>query len=92
MYYDEKEKTREIEELKKQLEIEQEKQQEKEPGSEKEKKTLRAVVDMKPEIKELVEHMEAVPLLYHEILAYFQRFKVDNKALVESGMHEAAEK
>jgi len=92
MYYDEKEKTREIEELKKQLELEKEKQLEKEPGNEKEKKTPRAAVDMKPEIKELVEHMEAVPLLYHEILAYFQRFKIDNKAVVESGMHDAAEK
>ena len=89
MYYDEKEKTGEIEELKKQLEIEQTKQLEKEAGNE--KKTLRAAVDMKPEMKELVEHMEAVPLLYHEILAFFQRFKIDNKAVVESGMHEAAE-
>ncbi|MCX6583921.1 MAG: helix-turn-helix domain-containing protein [Candidatus Aminicenantes bacterium] len=90
MYYDEKEKTGEIEELKKQLEMEKKKQLEKEAGSE--KKSLRAAVDMKPEMKELVEHMEAVPLLYHEVLAHFQRFKVDNKALVESGMHEAAEK
>jgi hypothetical protein len=36
--------------------------------------------------------MEAVPLLYYEILAYFQRFKVENKALVESSLHAVVEK
>lgn len=92
MYYNEKEKTREIEELKKQLELEKEKQLEKEPGKEKEKAAVRAVGDMKPEIKELLEHMEAVPLLYYEILAYFQRFRVENKALVESSLHAVVEK
>jgi len=34
----------------------------------------------------LVEHMEAIPLLYYEILGQFQRFKIDNKALVDSSM------
>lgn len=92
MYYDEKEKTREIEELKKQLELERNKQVEQEAGDEKEKKAPLAAGDMKLEIKELFEHMEAVPLLYYEILAYFQRFKVENKALVENSLSAAAEK
>ena len=41
-------------------------------------------VETKPEVKELLDIMERVPLLYHEILAHFQRFKVDNGDLLEA--------
>ena len=93
MSYNEKERTAEIEELKKQLggEIEELKKQlaiktesEKaiQPDSKKGKNADGP--DLKPEIKELVEHMESIPLLYHEILSHFQRFKIDNRSLVES--------
>lgn len=33
------------------------------------------VVDDKPGLKELFEYMDRVPLLYHEIMVYFQKFK-----------------
>lgn len=39
--------------------------------------------EVKAEIQELAAHMEAIPLLYHEILTHFQRFKIDNRVLVE---------
>jgi transcriptional regulator with XRE-family HTH domain len=92
MKYNEKERTAEIEELKKQLggEIEELKKQlalktESEKallaGSKKADRT-----DLKLEIKELLGHMEAIPLLHYEILSYFQRFKVENKALVENSL------
>jgi len=72
MYFNEKERAAEIEVLKKQLALKTESEKAVPPDSEKEKK--------------LVEHMEAIPLLYYEILGQFQRFKIDNKALVDSSM------
>jgi len=41
-------------------------------------------IESKPEVRELLDCMERVPLLYHEILVHFQRFKVDNRDLLES--------
>jgi len=35
------------------------------------------------EINELLDHMEKIPLLHHEILAYFLKFKDKNKEMVE---------
>ena len=84
MYFNEKERAAEIEVLKKQLSLKTESEKAVPPDSEKEKKV--AWPDLKPGIKELVEHMEAIPLLYYEILGQFQRFKIDNKALVDSSM------
>lgn len=89
MYYDEKEKDKEIVELKTQLEqmqkkileLEQENKLACEGEDQKEKKAVQ--VEIKPEIKELIENMEEVPLLYYEILTHYQRFKLENKALIE---------
>ena len=80
MEYSEKEKAEEIEALKKQLA----QKTESAPVREKVRKATGA--EVKAEIQELAEHMEAIPLLYHEILTHFQRFKIDNRALVESSM------
>lgn len=78
--YDEKEKAEEIEALKKELA----QKTESAPVREKIRKANGA--EVKAEIQELVEHMEAIPLLYHEILTHFQRFKIDNRSLIESSM------
>ncbi|HLP60092.1 MAG TPA: helix-turn-helix domain-containing protein [Candidatus Deferrimicrobium sp.] len=92
MYYNDKERSAEIEELKKQLggEIEELKKQlalktESEKAIQADSKKADGP-DIKPEIKELIEHMESIPLLYHEILSHYQRFKIDNRALVESSL------
>ena len=42
------------------------------------------LTELKPDVKELVTHMAGIPLLYYEIMAHYQRFKVDNKELMES--------
>jgi len=84
MYFNDKERIAEIDELKKQLALKTEKEKTVLADNEKVKKV--AWPDLKPGIKELVEHMEAIPLLYYEILGQFQRFKIDNKALVDSSM------
>ena len=39
--------------------------------------------DMASELKELIGHMEQIPLLYHEIMVHYHRFKLDNRRLVE---------
>jgi len=38
------------------------------------------------EIKYLLEHMNRIPLLRHEVLACFYKFKADHKELVTEGM------
>ena len=38
---------------------------------------------VKPEVGALLEHMERSPVLYHEILLYFQKFKGEDKELPE---------
>ena len=45
-------------------------------------------IKSKPEVRELVEHMERIPWLYHEVLAFFQEFKVEHKELVAAEMGE----
>lgn len=47
---------------------------------------VKPAAEVKPEVEELLEHMAAVPLLYHEILTHFQRFKIENRELVETSM------
>jgi transcriptional regulator with XRE-family HTH domain len=41
---------------------------------------------LQPDIKELLDHMDKIPLLRHEILAQFFRFKEENQTLVERTM------
>jgi transcriptional regulator with XRE-family HTH domain len=40
----------------------------------------------RPELQELLEHMKHIPLLYHEVLVHFQRFKAENRELVDAAM------
>lgn len=40
------------------------------------------------EVKELLQHMERIPLLRHEVLSFFYKFKLDYKNLVESSMKD----
>ncbi len=44
---------------------------------------------LKPEVKELVQVMDNVPMLYYEIMLQFQRFKVDNENLISAAMNAA---
>ncbi len=37
-----------------------------------------------PEVRELLEVMDRVPMLYHEIMLHFQKFKSENPSLVDS--------
>lgn len=45
-----------------------------------------AAIAVRQEIKDLLAHMEKVPLLYHEILVQFHRFRMDYRELVEGAM------
>jgi transcriptional regulator with XRE-family HTH domain len=41
---------------------------------------------LNPDFKELIEHMERIPMLKHEMLLSFCKFKEDRKDLVEAAM------
>ena len=41
---------------------------------------------LNPDFKELIEHMERIPMLKHEMLLSFCKFKEDRKDLVETAM------
>jgi transcriptional regulator with XRE-family HTH domain len=43
------------------------------------------------EHRELVEHMEKIPLLHYEVMGFYHRFKIDNKELVETAMKETVQ-
>jgi hypothetical protein len=38
---------------------------------------------MQPEVKELLKAMEQMPVLYHDIMLRFQKFKLEYKVLLE---------
>lgn len=87
MYYS-KERARvqgleqELEALKKQLEVVQENLSVKEKGLE-----LKGFgIERKVEVKELLDHMSRITLLYHEVMVHFQRFKMENRDLVDISM------
>jgi transcriptional regulator with XRE-family HTH domain len=44
------------------------------------------LADLKPDVSEMLEHMARIPLLHHEILARYQRFRVENKDLLETAV------
>jgi transcriptional regulator with XRE-family HTH domain len=76
-------KVEELEKKNETLEKELEKEREKNLGL---AVQVKPGVEVKPEVEELLEHMAAVPLLYHEVLTHFQRFKIENRELVETSM------
>jgi hypothetical protein len=64
---------KELEAVKKELEQEREKVMAKEKE-----------LEVNQELRQLVEYMDRDRLLYHEVMAYFERFKRGNSELVES--------
>jgi transcriptional regulator with XRE-family HTH domain len=75
-YYKGKEREVELEQVVEQLKKELVKKEE----------AKNAAIDMKPEIRELLEYMARIPLLYHELLVHFENFRVEKKELVEAAM------
>jgi transcriptional regulator with XRE-family HTH domain len=58
----------------------------------KEAQRIRVSMGVEPEeMKALFEHMERIPLLRHEMLTHFYRFKEENKGLVDSIMNTKEE-
>ncbi len=45
---------------------------------------LEKELEVKQELRQLVEYMDRDRLLYHEVMAYFERSKRANRELVES--------
>lgn len=87
MYHKEKKPMEELEqemaELKKELDLARQQiaVSEKEKPLEGKEMGAAAVPQLTPEVRELVEQMGKIPLLHHEILAHFHRFKKGNKEL-----------
>lgn len=87
MYYKDKKTMEELEqeiaELKKELDLARQQLavSEKEKPTESKEMGTAAVPQLEPEVRELVEQMGKIPLLHHEILAHFHRFKRENKDL-----------
>jgi transcriptional regulator with XRE-family HTH domain len=95
MYFKEKEKMKaletkaaELEDKVRELELEKANLEQKSKEQEKDLAEKTAVLEISPEMKDLVEHMNKIPLLYHEVLAAFQKFKWDNKEMVETSMDQ----
>jgi hypothetical protein len=93
VYYKEKGREAELEkaleELEKELEMEREKKGKK--GKALEEIAAGTEIETKAEVEELLAHMERIPLLYYEVLVHFQRFKIENRELVEASMAEDPE-
>ncbi|NIM15965.1 MAG: helix-turn-helix domain-containing protein [Candidatus Aminicenantes bacterium] len=89
VYYKEKGSEAELEKAQEELEMEREKKGKK--GKAVEETAAGTEIEMKPEVKALLAHMERIPLLYHEVLVHFQRFKIENRDLVEASMAEDPE-
>jgi transcriptional regulator with XRE-family HTH domain len=87
-------------EKRKDLEQEKERAKQEKEGVEQEKEKtaakmleleqMNAALERLPGVKELLEHLVNIPLLYHELLSRFLRFKDDNRELVESSMNRDA--
>ncbi len=90
MIYSEKGKAEELQDTVRELEKRNEelekrnRELENEHNREKIMEAETTLTGLKPDVKELVTHMAGIPLLYYEIMAHYQRFKVDNKELMES--------
>jgi len=67
------------------------KEKERERELEIELEELKKELEPTPQVRELVAHMERIPVLYHEVLLHFQRFKLDNKELVETSMAQESQ-
>ncbi|MCP5051706.1 MAG: helix-turn-helix domain-containing protein [bacterium] len=92
----EKEKTTGMEELEQELkdageevtrlkEQEEERKRREEIKAEKEKAAVPPLY-LKPEVKELLGHMEQIPVLFHEVMLHFHKFKFRSKEQVADAM------
>jgi hypothetical protein len=82
MYYKEKEEIPEEKPVEKEEEIQKEIEEVRVPAVEKE-----STGETWPEeIRELLDHMECIPLLRYELLAYFYKFKEEHKEMVVEAM------
>lgn len=43
---------------------------------------------LRQDVKELLDHMEHIPMLRYEVLSLFQHFKADHKEIVEEAMKD----
>jgi transcriptional regulator with XRE-family HTH domain len=43
-------------------------------------------IETRSEIRELLDHMTRVPLLYHEVLVHLHRFKIEHRDMVDAAM------
>lgn len=93
MHFKEKEKMNvlekkaaELEENVRQLQLENKNLEQRNKVLEKDLAEKNAALEITPEVKELIEHMKKIPLLYHDVLAGFQKFKWNNKEMVETHM------
>jgi len=77
-----------VQELEKEKEIWEESRKE----LEREMEERGAGIEITPEVKELLEHMVRIPLLYHGVLVYFQEFKLEKRELVEASMAQEQKK
>ena len=68
------------------LEKEKESLEESRKELEKEMEEKGAGLEITPEVKELLEYMARIPLLYHGVLVYFQEFKLEKRELVEASI------
>ncbi|NIM12854.1 MAG: helix-turn-helix domain-containing protein [Candidatus Aminicenantes bacterium] len=76
----------ELEELKRELAAQREAYEqvlEEKTRQDKEWQEKAAALELKPEVKELLEQMVRIPMLYYQIMLSYQKFKVENKELVE---------
>lgn len=69
-------------------EKEQKQEEEDKQAQAKEKAQVREQEErpLSEEYRELLAHMDQIPLLRHELLAFFYRFRLENKELVEASI------
>ena len=85
MYY--KKEQERVASLEKELEsIKKELENEREAAAVKEREytSKAAGISITPELKALLDYMARVPLLHHELMAHFERFKMNNREFVET--------
>ncbi len=79
-----KELEKEVEQLKDRLEAEQKKHEAERKEREAASRDSDSRPEANPEVRELLEVMKRVPMLYHEIMLHFQKFKSENPSLVDA--------
>jgi hypothetical protein len=42
-----------------------------------------------PEIAELLDYMGQIPFLYHDVMEFFYKFKIENKEIIEAMLNRS---